>query len=185
MRTVQSLTMSIAALAIGCSAPMPSKGDAATTPSDAAALMLTSSAFADRGMLPVDYTCDGAGRSPPLTWSGAPGNTVELALLMTTNAKDGLKWNWVLWGIPANISALPDNAMGIGTAGLTSDGPKLAYSPPCSKGPGLMSYTLTLYALSGKPALPAQPSQVTGQVLTDAITGLTIASGAITVGYTR
>ena len=46
-------------------------------------------------------------------------------------------------------------------------------------------YTFTLYALSGSPALPARPNQVTGAVLTDAIRALTLASSAVTVTYTR
>ena len=33
-------------------------------------IRLTSPAFADGGMIPKDYTCDGADRSPPLEWTG-------------------------------------------------------------------------------------------------------------------
>jgi phosphatidylethanolamine-binding protein (PEBP) family uncharacterized protein len=104
---------------------------------------------------------------------------------MTTLAPDGLKWNWVLHGIPASTSALAEAESGIGTAGLTSDGPNLAYSPPCSQGPGAKTYTFTLYALSAVPALPADPHEVTGAVLGEAITALTLGESALSVSYTR
>ena len=152
---------------------------------DAAALTLTSPEFEDGGTLAKDHTCDGAGTSPPLLWTGVPSGTVEFALLMTTIAPDGLKWNWVLYHVPANVSSLPAGAMGVGTAGLTSDGPNLAYSPPCSQGPGLKTYTFTLYALSAAPSFSSSPSQVTGTVVADAVANTTLAKSEISVGYTR
>lgn len=161
--------------------------DAPTVTTDvrSAELVLESSAFMADGTLPVDHTCDGAGRSPPLAWRGAPAETVSFALMMSVVARDGMKWNWVLYDIPGTVSALPEASMGIGTAGLTSDGPNLAYSPPCSRGPGAMRYTFTLYALSARPMLPASPRMVTGAVLTAAIERLTIARASISVTYTR
>ena len=152
---------------------------------DAGPFTLTSTAFVDHGTLPAEYTCDGVGHSPPLAWSGVPAGTVEFALLMTTLARDGLKWNWVLYSIPADARMLTTGSSGTGTAGLTSDGPALAYSPPCSRGPGPMMYTWTLYALSGRPTLPTRANLVTGAVLTDAIRTLTLASASMTATYTR
>lgn len=130
-------------------------------------------------------TCDGKGESPPLVWSGVPAGTAELALLMTTEAKDGRKWNWVLFGIPAGTTALSTASVGVGTCGLTSDGPALAYSPPCSAGPGAKAYTFSLYALSGKPVLPAAAKDVTGPILTAAIAPLTLATSTLTANHTR
>ncbi len=80
--------------------------------------------------------------------------TVELAVLATTVAKDGLKWNWVLHAVPSGVTALAEGQQGVGIAGLTSDGPNLAYSPPCSQGPGAKTYTFTVYALSARPSCP-------------------------------
>lgn len=177
--------------AVGCSSTgmdgTGSGADASTPTSDAAtgAFVLTSPDFVEQGVLPVEYTCDGAKNSPPLSWSGVPTGTVEFGVMMTTLAPDGLKWNWVLHSIPGTVRSLPKNTMGIGTAGLTSDGPLLAYSPPCSQGPGQKWYKFTVYALSGKPTLPSQPNQVTGAVLTSAISTLTLASSQLNVSYTR
>jgi phosphatidylethanolamine-binding protein (PEBP) family uncharacterized protein len=150
-----------------------------------AGFALSSTAFVDGGTLPVEYTCDGAGNSPPLTWSNAPAGTVEFAILMTTLANDGLKWNWVLYGVPASATSLAENAANVGTAGLTSDGPKLAYSPPCSQGPGAKTYTFTIYALSAAPTFSVPASQVNGATVTSAISQLTLATSQLSVSYTR
>lgn len=166
--------------AAGCS---PAAGG--TTAPAATPFTLTSSAFQEGGALPVVHTCDGAGNSPPLTWTGAPTGTVQFALLMTTLANDGMRWNWVLHGIPASATSLSVGTSGVGTPGLTSDGPLLKYYPPCSQGPGAKTYTFTLYALSAVPALGVPSAQVTGALVTNAIRAITISSASVNVMYER
>jgi len=154
-----------------------------------ATFTFTSTDFVDGGTLPVEYTCDGASGllspSPPLEWTGAPQGTVEFAIMMTTLALDGTKWNWVLFHIPGNVTSLAENTLGVGTAGVSSDGPELRYYPPCSTGPGAKTYTFTIYALSGTPTFSVPASQVNGDILTTAISSLTIASRQVNVSYTR
>jgi phosphatidylethanolamine-binding protein (PEBP) family uncharacterized protein len=153
------------------------------------AFTLTSDVGLDGGTLPAEYTCDGVGLSPELSWANAPSGTKEFAVLMTTPAGPGdvgtTKWNWVLYGIPVTATGLARNTTGIGTAGVGSDGPTLGYQPPCSQGPGIKYYTFTVYALSGSPSLPSAPDQVTGAVLTQAISSITLGSASITLNYTR
>jgi phosphatidylethanolamine-binding protein (PEBP) family uncharacterized protein len=188
-----SLSLALLAALLGCSSAPVDPGGAGDTTAvpDASApdvapapFLLTSPAFADGGTLPALYTCDGSGVSPPLAWSGAPEGTFEVALLMTTLAPDGLKWNWVLYGIPAAATGLAEGGV-VGTAGLTSDGPELAYAPPCSQGPGPKAYTFTLHALSAPPALSVPAAEVTGGVLGDAVAAITLAEAQVTVTYTR
>lgn len=166
-------------------APADATGVDASGADDAGAFAVTSSAFVDQGALPVTFTCDGAGASPPLAWTTPPRGTVELALLATTLAKDGLKWNWVLHAVPPDVTSLAEGERGVGIAGLTSDGPNLAYSPPCSQGPGAKVYAFTVYALSARPTLPSSPNQVTGAVLTSALEGITLAKASISASYSR
>lgn len=147
---------------------------------------LTSSAGVEGGSLPSDYTCDGTASSPPLAWANAPTGTKEFALLMTTIPSPGtLKYNWVLSGIPAGTTSLARNTSGVGTAGVGSDGPTASYQAPCSQGPGLKTYTFTLYALSASPSLSVAAKAVTGDVLSSAIASITIGSSALNLGYTR
>jgi hypothetical protein len=46
-------------------------------------------------------------------------------------------------------------------------------------------YTFTLYALSGSPQLPGSANQVTGDVLTQAISSITLGSAYLNLSYTR
>jgi phosphatidylethanolamine-binding protein (PEBP) family uncharacterized protein len=155
-----------------------------TTPGGAFAL--TSAAVSDGGALPVDYTCDGTGSTPALQWSNPPAGTTEYALLMTTLPGDGtIKWNWVLYGIPGSATALAKDTFGVGTTGVGSDNPGPAYDPPCSQGPGAKLYTYTLYALSGSPAIPLQPGQVTGKVVSEAIAPLVLGLATLNASVTR
>lgn len=145
---------------------------------------LSSPVGVDGGLLPVDYTCDGTGSSPVLNWSGAPAGTRELAVLMSTLPGDGtIKYNWVLYGLPATTTALSKDSFGLGTLGIGSDGPAAAYQAPCSQGPGAKQYTFTVYALSATPTLTGSP--VTGAALATAMAPLTLAKASLTLNFTR
>lgn len=144
-----------------------------------------SSAAAVNGALPADYTCDGSGSTPALAWANAPSGTTEFALLMTTLPGDGsTKYNWVLYGIPAAKSSLAKDSVGVGTLGVGSDGPIVAYQPPCSQGLGEKSYTFTLYALSATPVLPAGTA-VSGSALATAMASVTLGSASLSLSYNR
>ncbi len=180
------LAPDLAVLVAGAAAAIVGACGSTTAATDSApSLRLTSAAFQDGGTLPVVYTCDGAGHSPPLAWTGAPAGTAQFALLMTTLALDGTKWNWVLYAIPATITSLAENTAGVGTAGLSTDGPELRYYAPCSTGPGAKTYTFTLYALSAAPSYGVSAAQVSGPVVTAAIAGLVLDSARVSVSYTR
>lgn len=141
--------------------------------------VLRSPVVAEGGTLPEEFA--GNGVSPPLEWSGVPSGTTSLALIMHHMAPDGIKWYWVLYDIPADVTSLPKNAKGIGTSGNNSVNRNLAYAPPNSKGPGPKKYTITLYALSAKPQLSLPPDQVNREVLLKAIKNLTLASAELNV----
>jgi|GEM_PF-512858 len=162
----------------------PSTTSKSLTVGSAVSFALASSIGSDGGTLPVDYTVDGSGASPDFAWSGAPSGTTEFALLMKTEAVDGTRWNWVLYHIPAATTSLAMNTSGVGTCGL-SDLSTTAYAPPHSPGAGPMLYTFTLYALSATPTLPSDAAQVTGAVLTEAISSLTLGTATLNLSYSR
>jgi Raf kinase inhibitor-like YbhB/YbcL family protein len=80
------------------------------------ALRITSPAFSEGGPIPTKYTCEGQDISPPLAWSGAPPNTKSFALIVDDpDAPDPAKpqrvyVHWVVYNIPGNVAALPENA---------------------------------------------------------------------------
>lgn len=47
-----------------------------------AQIQVTSLAFADHAPIPVRYTADGEGTSPPLCWTGVPANAASLVLIV-------------------------------------------------------------------------------------------------------
>ncbi len=71
---------------------------------DAKKITLMSPAFKNGDKIPVLYTCDGDEISPPLSWSGAPGETKSFTMLYQ-NHRD---WTyWTLYNIPADKTSLP------------------------------------------------------------------------------
>ena len=157
-----------------------------TVSADKGTFLLTSDASVDGYTMPAEYTCDGSGTTPALSWSGTPADTKEFALIMTTLPGDGsTKWNWVLYNIPGTVTSLAKNSSGVGTTGTGNHGTVMIYDPPCSQGPGAKIYTYTLYALSASPSLPATADQVTGPVLTNAISSITLGKASYNLSYSR
>jgi phosphatidylethanolamine-binding protein (PEBP) family uncharacterized protein len=146
---------------------------------------LSSPDVADGGRLPAEYTCDSAGSTLALTWSGAPAGTKSFAVVMHHIAPETIHWYWVLYDIPADVTSLPKNVTGIGTLGNNINNGRAEYSPPCSKGPGDKTYTYTVYALSAEPQLSVPALQVTRAILLDAIQNITLASAEMSVVYAR
>ncbi len=160
-------------------------GTTSTTQS-ATAFTLSSAVAAEGGALPAEYTCDGAGSTLALAWSNAPAGTKEFAVLMTTVAVDGVtKYNWVLYGIQASKTALAKDSYAVGTLGQGSDGPSLAYQPPCSQGLGSKVYTYTVYALSAAPTVVATTGAVQGPALATALAPVTLGKATLNVTYNR
>jgi phosphatidylethanolamine-binding protein (PEBP) family uncharacterized protein len=151
-------------------------------PAGAANLAVTSPAFKEGGPLPVEFTCDGAGLSPPLQWAAGPPGTKSYAVTLWHEAPDQVKSYWVVYGIPPTVRSLPKGSRSIGTTGL-NDKRRAEYDPMCSKGPGVKTYHITVYALSAPPPLAA--AEATRDALLDAISGSTLAAGTIRFTYER
>ncbi len=74
------------------------------------AIELTSTAFAHGQPIPKKYSGEGADVSPPLSWSGLPDGTSELALICDDpDAPTAEPWvHWVIYKIPVTITELPE-----------------------------------------------------------------------------
>ncbi|MBL8080949.1 MAG: YbhB/YbcL family Raf kinase inhibitor-like protein [Anaerolineales bacterium] len=148
--------------------------------------LLTSSEVKEGGALPKEFTCDGSSATLPLAWSGAPEGAKSFAVIMHHVPGPGdTHWYWVLYKIPSNITGLEKNSTGIGVLGNNSVNAETKYAPPCSKGPGEKVYTYTVYALSAEPTFSVPASDVSRDVLLNAIKDITLASAALHVTYTR
>ena len=119
-------------------------------------LVLTSTAFADGGIIPRRHTCEGEDISPDLAWSGVPAGCQSLVLLIDDpDAPDPqaprMVWDhWLLYNLPAELQGLPagieSGALPTGTGqGLNSWG-ETGYRGPCPP-IGRHRYFHLLYAL--------------------------------------
>jgi len=116
---------------------------------------VTSVAFGDEQTIPLRHTCDGANISPPLTFDGAPDQTVSYAVIMDEPEAVGGKFtHWLLWGIPAGSGFVGEGLPQVESPGGsmlqgTNDGASLGYTGPC---PGdedteQHRYVIRVYAL--------------------------------------
>jgi phosphatidylethanolamine-binding protein (PEBP) family uncharacterized protein len=165
-------------------------GQTSETPSPAsnaprlakAELKLTSDSVDRAGRLSVDCTCDGKRASPSVRWAGAPAGTKSFAITLWHTAPDMEKSYWLVYRIPANVTSIAQGEQPPGVVGL-NDSRRAEYDPMCSKGPGVKTYHLTVYALSGDPALV--PEKATRSDLLKAIKDIAIAEGTIDFTYER
>jgi len=146
---------------------------------------LASPKIGEDGRLPVEFTGDGAGVSPPLSWQGAPAGTKSYALIMDHLAPgDEMKSYWVMWDIPARMASLPEDASEIGQVGVGFRG-EAGYEPPHSQGPGDKSYVLHLYALSEVPEPAGPVGRVSREALLEAMDGKILGRADLSVVYAR
>jgi Raf kinase inhibitor-like YbhB/YbcL family protein len=160
-------------------APLAYAGD--TTP----VFTLTSTAVKDGGVLPVEFTGDGASATLPLAWSNIPAGTKSFTLIMHHVAPDMTKWYWVLYNMPPETTCVPKNVKGVGTLGTNSVNHKTEYAPPHSKGPGTKTYILTLYALDSLLKLDVPAEQVTRDTLLAAMKDHILGTATLSMTYTR
>ncbi len=125
----------------------PSSGEPPVSKSTAFAV--SSSVIGTDGRIPAEFTCDGQSASPPIQWKDAPAGTKSFALSLWHTAPDQEKSYWLVYNIPATVDHLDKNDKKTGTVGL-NDKKKAAYDPMCSKGPGVKTYHITIYALSSE-----------------------------------
>jgi len=129
------------------------------TPPPGGPFVLTSSAFADGGMIPTRYTCafDGvAGQdiSPPLAWGPGTMNAQAYAIVFADRVNGGNKLHWMIWDIaPSRLSFAENIPAGFNVPnhapakqkGFTTGANTLQYFGPCPGG-STNPYTFTLYA---------------------------------------
>lgn len=145
-------------------------------------LKVTSSSVDPNGFLSVDCTCDGKRESPAVAWKDAPQGTKSYALSLWHTAPDQEKSYWLVYNIPATTTDVAQKSPRAGTLGI-NDRRRAEYDPMCSKGPGVKTYHVTVYALSTKLDLP--PEKVSRTELLAAIKDVTLATGTLDFKYER
>lgn len=153
------------------------------------AIEVKSLAFADHAPIPVIYTADADGRSPPLQWTGVPEAATRVALVVE-DADSVLAQplvHAVLVDLPPDDMSLPDGAIDpdnelpgrlgrnsvLGTGWLPPD-------PPPGHGPH--RYVFQVFALAGGRSHRGTPGR---EAVARAIDRYGIASGCLVGTYER
>lgn len=119
-------------------------------------LQLKSSDFSAGSTIPKQFTCEGADLSPALEWNDPPPNTQSFALIADDpDAPVGTWVHWVLYDLPPNLRALPQNFPKTeqspdGWRHGRNDFKKIGYNGPCPPPGKPHRYFFKLYALDTK-----------------------------------
>ncbi len=133
-------------------------------------IRVTSPAFGGGRDMPVRYTSDGDGRSPPLTWDGLPAGTRALALLVED---PDIPFpvplvHAIVHSIPAGLGALPDGALPYRMRGRAPEGyamgrngvSRAGWTPPSPPpGHGPHHYAFQMFALDALPRFDWPPGR--------------------------
>lgn len=188
MRTRRSVLGTAAAVLLaGCGG---SGTDGATVESPGG-LEVTSPAFEEGAAIPVEFTDDGADRSPPIHIAGTPADARRLALVADDpDAPSPPFTHWLLWNLPADREQLPagipreEQVQSLGGARQgTNDFDEVGYrgpAPPEEDGPH--TYRFTVFALESTSGVSAGADRGT---LEAGIGGSVLASGRLTGEYDR
>jgi len=154
-----------------------------------AAIDLRSLAFVDHGPIPVRYTADGEGRSPPLQWTAVPPAARSLVLLVEdADAPMPLPLvHAIAVDLPAGDGALAEGALerdGTGDVHLGRNSMLglgwLAPDPPPGHGPH--RYAFQLFALADGPPFDGHPGR---DAVLEVLAQRALASGCLVGTYER
>jgi hypothetical protein len=114
-------------------------------PTSPTKLNITSTAFANNGVIPVKYTCDGEGVTPPLNFGTVPPGTKSYALIVhdyNAYADHGFTY-WIIWNLDS-VGFIPENFRSSHES--MNAAKQYGYTPICSKS-GDHKYHFIVYAL--------------------------------------
>lgn len=153
--------LALVALSIACSS------EALVGPGGGAPmnLQVKSPDFTSGGMIPKQFTCDGADLSPALEWSAPPSGTQSFALIADDpDAPVGTWVHWVAFDLPASLRSLPQGVpkkeqLADGTRHGQNDFGRTGYGGPCPPPGKAHRYFFKIYALDTKLNLPSSATK--------------------------
>jgi len=118
-----------------------------------------SAAFGAGQPIPRRHSCEGEDLSPPLQWTGVPGDAASLALIVDDpDAPVGTFTHWLAWGISPGNGAIAEGQRAPREG--RNDFHEVGYRGPCPpSGHGTHRYFFHLYALASEPAVPPGASR--------------------------
>jgi Raf kinase inhibitor-like YbhB/YbcL family protein len=143
-------------------------------------LAVTSRSFPSGGQIPIDYTCDGANRSPAITWSAPPPGTQSFAIVVEDpDPPSGTTFtHWIVYEVGAEARSLPEavDVAAIGGAAGLNDFKRPGYGGPCPPPLELHHYYFRVFALNTHLSVGPEPSR---SQVDAALRGHVLAAGAL------
>lgn len=168
---------------------------AAASAQTPATITVTSPTLKANEVVPIDHTADGKNVSPALSWTGAPANTKQFALVYDDPdvVFGGQTFvHWVVYKIPGTAKGLPAElpmdavltapADIAGTIQGLSGFKRTGYRGPAPPPGKPHHYTWTVYALDAE--LPLEQGLNRNQLM-DAMKGHIIGQGSLVAIYER
>ena len=128
-------------------------------------IQLKSPDFTSGGVIPKQFTCQGADLSPALEWSAPPSGTQSLALIADDpDAPVGTWVHWVAFDLPGSLRSLPQGVpkkeqLADGTRQGQNDFGRTGYGGPCPPAGKVHRYFFKIYALDTKLNLPSSATK--------------------------
>jgi len=129
--------------------------------------------------LPTEYTCYGAGLSPPLYWSGTLSRSAKSFAIVVDDSQAPITpaVYWIVFDISPDTTSIGQNQLPTGARQATNSRGKASYDPPCPIGAS-HQYRFTVYALDARLGLPNGAGL---RATWSAIANHVIATGRLTV----
>lgn len=178
-------------LLAGCLSSDGPEGSPTAGPTLAGSPSIASPAFDEGDAIPSRYTCEGEDVSPRLEVASVPPEAAELALLVDDpDAPGGTFTHWLLWGLPPDAAAVPEDVprgetvtdLGGARQG-TNDAGVVGYSGPCPPpDDDAHTYRFRLFALDEPLGLEAGSDR---EPFDRALGGVATAEGRLSAEYDR
>ncbi len=120
-------------------------------------MTVTSPDFRDGVSLPIQYTCHGAGLSPPLYWSGALSQQPKSFAVVVDDGEAPITpyVYWIVFDISASTTDIAQNRLPTGARQAENSAGTARYDAPCPpRDNEVHNYRLTVYALNAWLKLP-------------------------------
>jgi Raf kinase inhibitor-like YbhB/YbcL family protein len=152
-------------------------GGPRTLRQDAPETITVTSPMVEQGTIASQYTCHGAGKSPPILWSVMPSGTKSVALVVDDAAAPITpRAYWIVFDISPDTVDLQAGALPTGARQARNSTGRAAYDPPCPTGTR-HQYRFTIYALN---AVLHQPNGIPLKAAWSAIARDALARGRLT-----
>jgi len=122
-------------------------------------ITVTSPEFRTDVALPIQYTCRGAGISPPLYWSGGPSQQPKSFAIVVDDGQAPITpyIYWIVFDIGPSTTYIAQNAQNrlpTGARQAHNSAGTARYAPPCPRDSQGRQYRFTVYALNAWLRLP-------------------------------